>query len=209
MLAVVLVLVCAGSLGAADGDAVRVKWVPDGDTLQLESGQWVRLQGIDAPETGRDGRAGQIYARAARAVLVQAAQGRVVTVFDRGRDRHGRILGLVTLPDGRDAADVLARRGLAFYYYHGDHTPALRARLLAAQYEAMDEARGFWPRILALPAASALWVGNGASHRAFPAASKAARSLSRAVRVPFDSLEAVFRAGYCPARAYSPWPEER
>lgn len=41
--------------GAADGyDSGRVAWVTDGDTFRLESGERIRIAGIDAPETHRD-----------------------------------------------------------------------------------------------------------------------------------------------------------
>ena len=40
--------------GAADGyDSGRVAWVTDGDTFRLESGERIRIAGIDAPETHR------------------------------------------------------------------------------------------------------------------------------------------------------------
>lgn len=203
------VLLCAApgsSCAAAETFLERVKWVPDGDTLLLESGRWVRVQGIDCPETGKDGRPGQAFARQAREALVRAVQGREARVQDLGRDRYGRTLGHVALPDGRDLAQWMLRQGLAFYYPHPDHGPDLRARLLAAQAEAMDAGRGFWPLILGLPEARAPWVGNAASGRAFPGDSSRARSLSRPV--VFPDLEAAFRAGFSPARSCSPWPSE-
>ncbi len=41
--------------GAADyDDSGRVAWVTDGDTFRLESGERIRIAGIDAPETHRD-----------------------------------------------------------------------------------------------------------------------------------------------------------
>ncbi|WP_461209392.1 thermonuclease family protein [Desulfocurvus sp. DL9XJH121] len=202
----VLVLACPAPAG--DWFMARAAWVADGDTLRLDDGSWVRLTGIDAPETGKHGEPGQYGAAEARDFLRRAAEGRDVRVRALGRDRHGRILGLVALPDGRDAAEAVALAGLAFYYYHRDHSETLRERLLAAQVRTMDRGRGFWPRILSLPGAKRPWVGNGASRRAFPAGSKAAGSLRPERRVEFTDLEAVFRAGYCPAREYSPWPAE-
>ena len=41
--------------GVADGDdSGRVAWVTDGDTFRLESGERIRIAGIDAPETHRE-----------------------------------------------------------------------------------------------------------------------------------------------------------
>ena len=179
--------------------AARVRWVPDGDTLRLDSGEWVRIQGIDAPETGHGGDPAQYGADAARRALVEAVQGQTVAVVPMGRDTHGRLLAEVVLPGGGDAAEMLVERGLAFYYPHDDHPRGLRKRLLAAQISAIDSGRGFWPRILALPEALRPWVGNRRSGRAFPEGSVTIRS-----QVSFESLEAAFRAGYSPARAYSP-----
>lgn len=201
-------LVCAASPGEGEFSAT-VRWVADGDTLRLDSGAWVRIQGIDAPETAHGGAPAQYGADAARRALADAAQGRTVAVSAVGRDSHGRLLASVMLPGGQDAARMLVERGLAFYYPHRDHPQGMRKRLLAAQISAMDAGRGFWPRILALPEARRPWVGNRRSGRAFPEGSATARSLSPASRVAFDGLDAAFRAGYSPARAHSPWPVEQ
>ena len=187
----------------------HVRWVADGDTLRLDSGAWVRIQGIDAPETAHGGAPAQYGAEAARRALADAAQGRTVAVAAVGRDSHGRLLASVVLPGGQDAARMLVERGLAFYYPHRDHPQGMRKRLLEAQISAMDAGRGFWPLILALPESRRPWVGNRRSGRAFPKGSATARSLATASCVAFDGLEAAFRAGYCPARAYSPWPVEQ
>jgi endonuclease YncB( thermonuclease family) len=42
----------AGAVGRDDSG--RVAWVTDGDTFRLESGERIRIAGIDAPETQRD-----------------------------------------------------------------------------------------------------------------------------------------------------------
>ena len=42
----------AGAAGHSDSG--RVDWVTDGDTFRLESGERIRVAGIDAPETHRD-----------------------------------------------------------------------------------------------------------------------------------------------------------
>lgn len=183
-----------------------VKWVPDGDTLLLDTGEWVRIQGIDTPETAHKKRPAQYFAEEARASLALAAEKRTVTITPEGRDRYGRLLASVALPNGSDAATMQVEQGAAFYFPHADHSPQLQKRLLKAQISAMDAGRGFWPRILSLPAARAPWVGNKRSGRAYPGT--AAKRLSPSSRVVFDDLEAVFRAGYSPARSSSPWPEE-
>ncbi len=89
----------------------RVVRVVDGDTVVVEiprpsgglsSRETVRLIGVDAPELGRGTRppdpGGPESARAARALL----EGReVLLAFDRElRDRYGRVLAYLYVPDG-------------------------------------------------------------------------------------------------------------
>lgn len=88
----------------------RVAHVVDGDTLDV-GGERVRVLGIDAPERGECG-----YAPASRATA-ELALGRVIQLeideTQAARDRFGRTLAYVRLPDGRDLGEVLLRRGLA------------------------------------------------------------------------------------------------
>lgn len=53
--ALVATMVAPLPAGAADYyGSGRVAWVTDGDTFRLESGERIRIAGIDAPETHRD-----------------------------------------------------------------------------------------------------------------------------------------------------------
>jgi len=102
----------------------------------------------------------------------------------------------------------LVEQGCAFYFPFPDHPSWLRERLLALQRLAMDKGLGFWPVVLDAPGARVPWVGNRDTGRAFPAASAEAAGLAERRRVPLTDLEAVFRAGFVPARHVTPWPEE-
>ena len=88
----------------------RVAHVVDGDTLDVGR-ERVRVLGIDTPERGECG-----YAPASRATA-ELALGRVIQLeadeTQAARDRFGRTLAYVRLPDGRDLGEVLLRRGLA------------------------------------------------------------------------------------------------
>ena len=88
----------------------RVAHVVDGDTLDVGR-ERVRVLGIDTPERGECG-----YAPASRATA-GLALGRVIQLeadeTQAARDRFGRTLAYVRLPDGRDLGEVLLRRGLA------------------------------------------------------------------------------------------------
>lgn len=192
---------------AATAEEVRVRWVPDGDTVRLEDGRWVRLAGIDAPETGaRDGRA-QYYAAEARARLQTLVGAGPLRLDVSATDRYGRLVGWLENRDGELLNEILVAEGLAFVYRHADGTRALQQRLLAAQRRAMDERAGFWPEILALPAPAGGWVGNRRSHRFHAPDSPHAERIAERNRIVLSSTEAAFRAGHAPARGGFPWPD--
>jgi len=87
--------------------------VADGDTLVVLDGTTqvrVRLHGIDCPERG------QAFGAAARRFASSLAFGKRVTVKSRGKDRYGRVLGEVVLPDGRRLDRELVAAGMAWHY---------------------------------------------------------------------------------------------
>ncbi len=199
-------LLLQGALVAAAAEEVHVRWVPDGDTVRLVDGRWVRLAGIDAPETGvRDGRP-QYYAAEARARLQTLAGAGPLRLDVSATDRYGRLVGWLENRDGELLNEVLVAEGLAFVYHHADGTRALQQRLLAAQLRAMDAQRGFWPEILTLPAPAGGWIGNRRSHRFHAPDSPHAGRIAERNRIVFSSTEAAFRAGHAPARGGFPWP---
>ena len=207
LLAAFLLLVCYDSFALARGVAARAARVVDGDTLWLADGDKVRLAGLDAPESGHpeEGRAAQFYAAEATALLSSLVTGRELAVESLGRDGYGRLLGLVWV-DGALVNEALLEQGAAFYLYYPDRPAGLDGRLLAAQVRAMDAGRGFWPRIMSLPAARKPWVGNARSGRAFPAGSREAKRIAASHRIYFLTLTEAMRKGYAPARQLSPWP---
>ncbi len=112
-----------------DSDFHRVAYVYDGDTVKLDNGEHVRLIGIDAPEAHEnekllkdvrrrhiDGQTqlamGRQAAKFARSVL--AAQS-VRLEFDvEQRDRYGRLLAYLYLPDGTFVNEKIIREGYAY-----------------------------------------------------------------------------------------------
>lgn len=104
----------------------HVDYVVDGDTVRLENGAYVRLIGIDTPETGQCG-----Y-QAAKSKLARMVAHNGMTVLLRNppsvddADRYGRLLRYVDLPD-KDTGAVLIRKGLADARYDSldgyDHHP--------------------------------------------------------------------------------------
>jgi endonuclease YncB( thermonuclease family) len=100
-------------VGAAQDFAGRVVGITDGDTIKvLREGraETVRLQGVDAPEKR------QAYGERARRFVADLAFERTVVVRATGRDRNGRLLGEILLPDGRSLNQELVRAGYAWWF---------------------------------------------------------------------------------------------
>ena len=94
--------------------AGKVVGVSEGDTMTVLRDQTqvrIRLYGIDCPETGQD------FGSRAKQFTADLAFGKVVTVVPRDRDRYGRIVANVVLPDGRVLNDELVKAGLAWWYW--------------------------------------------------------------------------------------------
>ena len=133
-------LVIAGLLvgsAAAEEFTARVVGVADGDTLTVlhaNRSERVRLVGVDAPEKR------QAYGDRAKRFTADLAFDRTVTVRTSGRDRYGRLLGEVVLPDGRSLNQELVRAGYAWWYrkYSRD------GRLARLEEEARASRRGLW-----------------------------------------------------------------
>lgn len=194
-------------LPIAEAAEVRVQWVPDGDTVRLTDDRWVRLAGIDAPETGaRDGRV-EYFAAEARARLQRLTARRDLSLESSGNDRHGRLVGQLYDSEGRLLNEILLAEGFATFYPHGSDDESLQQRLLDAQRRAMDAKAGFWPRILAIPAPPEGWIGNRRSRRFHHPDSPYAGQIAPRNRIVFRTTEEAYRAGHAPARGGFPWPE--
>lgn len=116
----------------------KVVKIADGDTITvLVDGQEqvkVRLTGIDCPEKS------QGFGQVARQFTADQCFGKVVTIVDHGKDRYGRTLGDVKLPDGKLLSYELVRAGLAWHYkkYSKDTT------LARLEIEAREKKVGLW-----------------------------------------------------------------
>ena len=115
----------------------RVVGVTDGDTITVlhdNRAETVRLVGVDAPEKR------QPYGDRARRFAADLAFDHTVTVVTTGRDRNGRVLGEVLLPDGRSLNQELVRAGYAWWFrrYSRD------IRLARLEEEARQGRRGLW-----------------------------------------------------------------
>jgi micrococcal nuclease len=135
---------CAPAHDGSGRERAIVARVGDGDTLDVRSGDRIRLLQIDAPELGE----GECYAREALRELERLApRGTVIELESDSRldetDRYGRLLRYVHAA----AANVnveLVRRGAAAPYFHGGDEGAYEHDLLDAVDEAREERRGMW-----------------------------------------------------------------
>lgn len=177
--------------------------VRDGDTVVLDTGQRVRLLGIDAPELEREGQPADFLAHKAKRVLTDLARGKRVRLeYDKVRyDRYGRILAYLFLEEGTNLSQELVRQGLARVY---TIPPNLRFReeLLAVQREAIQARRGIW--LKALKQDEPFYIGNKRSlifHRpTCPQGQKTAKSN----RVEIRSLTDAYLRGFSPCRTCKP-----
>lgn len=114
----------------------RVVGISDGDsiTVLVEKKQVkVRLDGIDAPESG------QSFGNKSKQALSDLIFGKTVLVEKRGEDRYDRTLGVIMLRE----ADINAKMiedGWAWHYKEYNHDQ----RLAELEKEAKEAKRGLW-----------------------------------------------------------------
>jgi len=134
-----------------------VTWVYDGDTLHVEPHGKVRLICIDSPEhktsperdrkflrLGADPRGLRFAARQALAFNIREAKGEKVLLLLEGerRDRYGRLLAYLELPDGRLLNHLLLEQGLAVVYRRFEFS--MKEDFLAVEAAARKSGRGLW-----------------------------------------------------------------
>lgn len=138
--------------------AEQVKAVIDGDTLLLEDGRFVRLIGIDAPETAHKDHDPEPLADEARDLLearvvasswsVRLAPGLV------GKDRYGRTLAYVFDGSGRHLNQLMLESGLATLMVFPPNTRFIEG-FQNAQRQARLERQGLWGDVLSAPVSPA------------------------------------------------------
>jgi micrococcal nuclease len=180
----------------------------DGDTVRLQDGRVVRLTGIDTPEVRHGDSPAQYYAAEAKALLERLVLQKTVRLRAVGeeRDHYQRVLAVLELEDGTNVNRRMLEEGAAFAYRHKKHPAHFTDDMLQAQREALQAQRGFWQKILALPAATESYVGNKNSWRFFPAHSKEGQRIKAKNQQALQGLAQAFTQGFSPARVTSFWP---
>jgi len=131
---VLLLSVVVAFAASFTGKVVRVS---DGDTIQvMHNGmaEKIRLHGIDCPEKN------QAYGQKAKEFTASLVAGQTVRVEVKDRDRYGRTVGRVFLPDGHCLNEELVNVGYAWHYkqYSNDST------LAQLEIDARRASRGLW-----------------------------------------------------------------
>lgn len=149
------ILILPGPSSAAPLRGI-VTWVYDGDTLKVAGVGKVRLLGIDCPEREAGSRDRNFHKLGAKTDLraihdqaltfnIQNVKGKQVVIkCDQKdqRDRYGRLLAYVFLPDGRLLNQLLLENGLAIVYRRFDFTA--KADFLLAEQNARARQVGLW-----------------------------------------------------------------
>ncbi|MDD9856693.1 MAG: thermonuclease family protein [Gammaproteobacteria bacterium] len=148
-------VVLAQGAGPASADGlVMVTHVIDGDTVEIEGGERVRLLGIDTPEDKRirkskDGGkrlvpAQPFFIEAKRLLRELVAKQRVrIAVGAESVGYYGRTIAQLHLPDGTDVQQALLRRGYAMVVAYPPNIAHLQD-YGATEAEACRAGRGLW-----------------------------------------------------------------
>jgi endonuclease YncB( thermonuclease family) len=113
-------------VGVTDGDSIKV--------LRDGKAENIRLSGIDCPEKK------QPFGTRAKQFTSQQVFGKKVTVREAGRDRYGRTVAEVILPDGRNLNHELLKAGMAWWFRKYSKDTVLGD----LEAEARTEQRGLW-----------------------------------------------------------------
>ena len=112
--------------------------VLDGDTIDvLHTGkaERIRLHGIDCPEKK------QAYGQKAKHAASALVFGKEVTLHTFGKDKYGRTIGDVLLPDGTNVNQELVKEGWCWWYRKYAPGDTMLERL---ESEAREAKKGLW-----------------------------------------------------------------
>ena len=139
-------------------DNILVTRVIDGDTIELESRERVRLIGMDTPEAWPGPKLERDRKRLKKDREAIIASGRIAAKFTKSlvegkrvklefdvekKDRYGRLLAYVYLPDGRMLNAELVKEGYAHVYTFPPNVKYVNM-FLELQREARENKRGLW-----------------------------------------------------------------
>lgn len=121
------------------GATTKVTRVIDGDTFETETGEKVRLIGINAPEIT------DIFGQEAKQYLSELIENRIVDlqsdIISNDRDRYQRLLRYVII-DGVDVNKKMVSDGYAFAYLKYKFSKSYDYE--QAQLQARENSNGIW-----------------------------------------------------------------
>lgn len=142
----------SGEPVSVGGDTVsyQVVRVIDGDTVRVLIGgkeETIRLIGINTPETVDPRRPVQCFGKEASEKakeILSDSHIRIETDPTQGeRDKYGRLLGYILLPDGANFNRKMIEEGYAYEYTYG--VPyRYQTEFKEAERDAREGRRGFW-----------------------------------------------------------------
>ena len=128
------------------GSLRTVERIRDGDTIVLEGGEVVRLIGVDTPETVHPRKPVEHFGKEASEFTRSLTVGKRVSLESDAqtapKDRYGRTLAYVRLPDGRMLNLEIVRQGYGHAYVERPFSRMEEFR--AAEREAREAERGLW-----------------------------------------------------------------
>lgn len=136
-LSIILILWALTTVAHTESLTGKVVSVKDGDTIEILVNNEpirIRLYAVDCPEKS------QAFGQKAKQFTSDLCYGKTVSVKIHDKDRYGRLIGEVFLPDGKILNNELLKAGYAWHYKQYNQSPIL------AMYEteAKKEKRGLW-----------------------------------------------------------------
>jgi endonuclease YncB( thermonuclease family) len=130
-------------LKVVDGDTIDIN-IPDGKYERTR----IRLWGIDTPETKNPEVGVMYFGPEAADFTTKSAFGKQVTIYleeHSTRDKYGRLLAYVKLPDGRFLNEVLVAEGFAYADVRFRHSFYHKYQQL--ETAARSQKRGLWEKV--------------------------------------------------------------
>ncbi len=140
-----LLLTACTNLESTNERWYLVERVIDGDTIQLASGEKVRLIGVDTPETVKPNTPVEPFGKEASDFTKKMLTNTKVRLeFDvQERDKYGRLLAYLYLPDGTFYNELLLKEGYAQVLTIPPNVKYAELFLLAERM-AREEKKGLW-----------------------------------------------------------------
>jgi endonuclease YncB( thermonuclease family) len=193
----------AGNIEVSPEQYHKVAFVYDGDTVLLDSGEKVRLLGINCPEMDHSGEDSEFKAAAAQYFTRERVKGTRVWLEQASEkhDRYDRLLAYVFLEDGGMLNLLLVREGLAHVMFDGKNM-RYRSLLLDSQRKAMKAKRGIWRRPVG--GNEKIYLGNKNSLRFHRPDCPFGKRTSKKNQVRIKTRRQAFWEGFSPCKQCCP-----